>query len=316
MLVVGLIYYTIRFVVLHLRYRHVPGYTTFFPLFINAFLHGEEFVIHAYNCSMKAFLANPDCSVVKTQLGTDVNIFVARDKEVIKEVLVKKYKSIGKGESMKPMALFGDNLFTSDSNSAVWKKHRTLANPIFTSAAHLKNVCRVTQEELPKMIEFWKRIYKNDQSGSIYSVNITEELTSIALTVINRVAFDYDMEIFSKTAEHRNELQTWIHNLITGVIFKFVLPQWCYDYLPFGIFKKFNDAKNRFRDAALTMILKKSKEIETDCNMKDDEDLLSLLLKSTSGSEEEKLTNDELISAIYFIFFAGFEVSMIQQLSH
>jgi len=96
-------------------------------------------------------------------------------------------------------------------------------------------------------------------------------------------------------------------------MFKFALPDWCFEYIPFGFFKKFKDSKNRFRDAALSMIKKKSKEIEMDCNVKDDEDLLSLLLKSSSGSnvsEEERLTNDELLSAVFIIFFAGFEVSL------
>jgi len=29
---------------------------------------------------------------------------------------------------------------------------------------------------------------------------------------------------------------------------KWVFPEWCFEYIPFGIFKKFQDAKERFCD--------------------------------------------------------------------
>ncbi|EFC48043.1 predicted protein [Naegleria gruberi] len=62
----------------------------------------------------------------------------------------------------------------------------------------------------------------------------------------------------------------------------------------------------------MTMVRKKQAEIEKNIEMKDDEDLLSLLLKSFAAqnlSDDEKLSNDELVSAIFIIFFAGFETS-------
>ncbi|EFC40795.1 cytochrome P450-domain-containing protein [Naegleria gruberi] len=270
------------------------------------------FVFHGYLCGMKAFQKYPNEAMIKIQQGPDVYFTIAKDKEMIKEVLIRKYRTVGKGEFLAPVGLFGPNVFSADSNNPLWKKHRTLSNPIFSNVSHLRNVFRVTMEELPKMIQFWTKYYDADKNGNIRNVNTTQELKSVTLTVINRVAFDYDIEIFDKTPEHRDEVHGWISDLLTGLMYKFVFPEYLFEIVPFGIFKRFKDAKNRFRDTAMTMVLKKTKEAELDHQVKDDEDLLSLLLKSANTlklSEEERLSNDELVSAIFIIFFAGFETS-------
>ncbi|EFC35966.1 predicted protein [Naegleria gruberi] len=162
------------------------------------------------------------------------------------------------------------------------------------------------------MIPYWTKYYDSDSNGNIRNVNTTQELKSITLSIINRVAFDFNIEIFDKNPEHRDEVHGWISDLLVGLLYKFVFPEWLFEYVPFGIFKRFKDAKNRFRETAMKMILKKTKEYENANQVKEDEDLLSLLLKSSNNgklTEEERLTNDELVSAIFIIFFAGFETS-------
>src|SRR3989338_4097218 len=134
------------------------------------------YVYHGYLSSLKAFTQNPQSSIVKIHQGTQLYFVLAKDKELIKEVLIKKYKPFSKGEKlMEPLALFGHNILTADSTNSIWKKHRTLANPIFSNTSHLRNVFRVTMEELPNMIKYWTNHYEN-KDGNINNVNITQEL--------------------------------------------------------------------------------------------------------------------------------------------
>ncbi|EFC47456.1 cytochrome p450 [Naegleria gruberi] len=317
-LIIGLVLiyimiHTFRFIRIYLKYKHIPGYVSFFPSIIDSLMHGDPmFVYYGYLCSMQAFTKHPNAAMIKVQQGSEIFFTIARDKEMIKDVLVRKYKSIGKGELLAPVGLFGANLFSADSNNPLWKKHRTLANPVFSNSSHLRNVFRVTMEELAKMIPYWTKYNDSDSNGNIRNVNTTQELKSITLSIINRVAFDFNIEIFDKNPEHRDEVHGWISDLLVGLLYKFVFPEWLFEYVPFGIFKRFKDAKNRFRETAMKMILKKTKEYENDNQVKEDEDLLSLLLKSSNNgklTEEERLTNDELVSAIFIIFFAGFETS-------
>ncbi|EFC40912.1 predicted protein [Naegleria gruberi] len=271
------------------------------------------FVGYEYSCILKAFTSNPDSTIVKIQKGLDLYFAVAKDQEIIKELLIRKYKTMAKNEKLlEPLGLFGHNMLTADSTNPIWKKHRVLANPIFSNHAHLKNVFRVTMEELSNMIKYWKDNYDSDAEGNIRNVNTTQELKSITLTVINRVAFGYDIEIFNKSTKHRDEIHQSTTDLLSGIMYKFVFPTWFFEYLPFGIFGKFKKAKNNFRKIAMDMISKKTAEIQKNNEIMEDEDLLSLLMKSSASqnlSDEEKLSDDELVSAMFIIFFAGFETS-------
>ncbi|KAL9646925.1 hypothetical protein ABK040_013784 [Willaertia magna] len=251
-------------------------------------------------------------------MGTHIQLVVARDKNAVKEVLVRKYKSISKGQQLAPVGIFGPNMFSADSNDPLWKKHRIIANPIFSSNAHLKNVFRVTLEECKKIGNFWNKenLYERiEENGGVSykKVNVTNEFKSITLTVINRVAFDYDMDIFGKDVKHRDELHDWVNNLLFGLILHFVFPGWFFDYVPFGPFKRFKDSKEKFRQNALTMIDKKMKELKgSNSELSQDEDLLTLLLNAgvlNVENESDRLSVDELLSAIFIIFFAGFETS-------
>ncbi|EFC39173.1 predicted protein [Naegleria gruberi] len=317
MVIVGLfalllILHTISFLKTYIKFKDTPGYVSFLPAVLDALVKKRIYVHNQYECTLEAFKKNPNAKVVKVQMGGSCQILVARDQALIKEILVKKYKTISKGESLAPVGLFGPNMFSADSSNPLWKKHRTMANPIFSSSSHLKNVFRVTLEETKKMLNFWKSIYGSETDGSIRKVNVTNEFKSITLNVINRVAFDYDVGIFDNGAKYRDELHDWVTDLLTGLIYTFVMPKFLFEYAPFGIFKRFRDAKERFKVATLTMIDKKQKEMDSnEFIQKDDEDLLTLLLKSSAAasSEDEKLSRDELLSAIFIVFFAGFETS-------
>ena len=300
LIVLGLAWHTFNFVKTYLEWRHTPGHVSFFPAVIDAMIHKRIYVHHQYCCTLAAFQKYPDAKVVKIQFGAKAQLMLARDQALIREIFIKKYKTISKGDVLAKVGLFGPNMFSADSMDPVWKKHRTLSNPIFSGASHLRNVFRVTKEEMKKMLNFWKKIYKTDEDGSMEKVNVTNEFKSVTLSVINRVAFDYDMQIFEKTVQHRDELHEWVTNLLTGLIYTFVFPSWAFEYLPFGIFKKFRDAKERFRNATLNMIEKKQKDFEaSEGSLRDDEDLLTLLLKSSSeAKEEDKLSKDELLSAV------------------
>ncbi|EFC35821.1 predicted protein, partial [Naegleria gruberi] len=268
------------------------------------------YVHHLYDCALNSFKNNPNAKVVKIQLGTFSQIHISNDENLIREILVKKYKTVSKGNLFEPVGIFGPNIFSADSNDPIWRKHRTLANPIFSSSSHLKNVFRVTLEECKKMIKFWKSIYGSESDGTIRKVNISNELKSITLDVINRVAFDYDVGIFDKDAAHRDGIHDWINNLLNGLIYNFVLPKYLFEIIPFGFFKRYKDAKEKFKQATYSMIEKKQQEFDDHTYLeKDDEDLLTLLLKSSAAAtkEEEKLSKSELLSAIFIVLFAGFE---------
>ncbi|KAG2387952.1 hypothetical protein C9374_000802 [Naegleria lovaniensis] len=307
------VWHLINFLITYFRYRHIPGHVSFLPAVIDSMLHKRIYIYHQYVCTLDAYKRYPEASVIKLQFGSVCTLIVARDKALLKELLVKNYKSISKGDVLAPVGLFGNNMFSADSSDPLWKKHRTMSNPIFTGAAHLRNVFRVTIEETNKMLDFWKRIYGvNEKNGAIEKVNVTNEFKSVTLSVINRVAFDYDIHIFDNDVKHRDELHEWVNNLLAGLLYNFVFPKWAFEYLPFGIFKRFRESKERFREAALTMIERKQAEKEKSNEIKDDEDLLSLLLSSSEAAkEDQKLSKDELLSALFIIFFAGFETSSV-----
>ncbi|EFC37529.1 cytochrome p450 family protein [Naegleria gruberi] len=221
-----LIRYTITFFTIYFKFKHLPGYVSFFPPLIDSMIHRKIYVHHLYDCALNSFKNNPSAKVVKIQLGTFSQIHISNDENLIREILVKKYKTVSKGNLFEPVGIFGPNIFSADSNDPIWRKHRTLANPIFSSSSHLKNVFRVTLEECKKMIKFWKSIYGSESDGTIRKVNISNELKSITLDVINRVAFDYDVGIFDKDAAHRDGIHDWINNLLNGLIYNFVLPKY------------------------------------------------------------------------------------------
>ena len=309
-----LIRYTITFFTIYFKFKHLPGYVSFFPPLIDSMIHRKIYVHHLYDCALNSFKNNPNAKVVKIQLGTFSQIHISNDENLIREILVKKYKTVSKGDLFEPVGIFGPNIFSADSNDPIWRKHRTLANPIFSSSSHLKNVFRVTLEECKKMIKFWKSIYGSESDGTIRKVNISNELKSITLDVINRVAFDYDVGIFDKDAAHRDGIHDWINNLLNGLIYNFVLPKYLFEIIPFGFFKRYKDAKEKFKQATYSMIEKKQQEFDDHTYLeKDDEDLLTLLLKSSAAAtkEEEKLSKSELLSAIFIVLFAGFEVCYI-----
>ncbi|KAF0981890.1 hypothetical protein FDP41_011751 [Naegleria fowleri] len=309
---VWFVWHFITFLITFLKYRHIPGHVSFLPAVIDSMLHKRVYIYHQYICTLEAYKRHPEASIIKLQFGSVCTLIVARDKTLLKELLVKNYKSISKGDVLAPVGLFGNNMFSADSSDPLWKKHRTLSNPIFTGAAHLRNVFRVTIEETNKMLEFWKRIYRvNEKSGAIEKVNVTNEFKSVTLSIINRVAFDYDIHIFDNDVKHRDALHEWVNDLLKGLLYNFVFPKACFEYLPFGIFKRFREAKERFKEAAMSMI--ERKQLEKSHELKDDEDLLSLLLSSSEAAKEQdqKLSKGELLSALFIIFFAGFETSSV-----
>src|SRR3989338_6579286 len=132
--------HTFYFIKVYWQYRSTPGYVSFLPPLINAMVNGRIYVHNQYECTLLAFKENPNAKVVKVQMGGSCQVLVARDTNLIKEIMVKKYKAISKGDVLAKVGLFGPNMFSADSTNPIWRKHRTLSNPIFSSSSHLKNV--------------------------------------------------------------------------------------------------------------------------------------------------------------------------------
>ncbi|KAL9642332.1 hypothetical protein ABK040_007330 [Willaertia magna] len=331
-----LTYYTCHFFYLYFKYKHIPGHITIFPSIIDSYLHNDIFLGYFYQKALQNFIQNPSHNIIKLHFGIEIYFIIAKDKKLIKNLLINKQKTINKGNLLRPVAIFGENIFSADSsNNQIWKKHRKICNPIFSLNEHLKYVFKVTMEENENMLQFWNKIYNTrdniphdnipldnipvdnttrDNNNVTFSrVDITKEFKSLTLSIIHRVAFNYNIEIFNKNIEHRDKLHEWINILLFGLMLHFALPHWFFNWFSFfGFFKKFKESKESFKKNALQMIEKNfyyyknyyknndtnkeegenNKEINKEINKEENKhvDILSLLLKHNL---EEHLNNQD-----------------------
>ena len=70
----------------------VPGHVSILPAVIDSALPGKVYIYYQYIVTLRAFEKYPNASVVKLQFGPTCTLIVARNKALIKDVLVKKYK--------------------------------------------------------------------------------------------------------------------------------------------------------------------------------------------------------------------------------
>jgi cytochrome P450 len=115
------------------------------------------------------------------------NIYGVRDPELAHHVLVKNWTNYAKGQFIKRIAfLLGDGLMVSEGE--LWKRQRRMIQPAFTGKSIGKLAGLMTMVNLPLLAK-WK-----EAAGKGNGVNVTQDVSAMALEVILRSIFSVDYE--------------------------------------------------------------------------------------------------------------------------
>jgi len=206
--------------------------------------------------------------------GGGSHLYIARDPDFIREVLVTNTASFRKGgganDRLRP--ILGNGLVTSDGE--IWKRQRKLMQPAF----HRKTIATYAQH----ITDHANRIDWSDGQTS----DIDHEMMALTLKIVCKTLFDHDVH------DETDEVAAAMEALRMGVQPEF-LPGW----VP-------TPRRRRLKAAKVGLDALIDKLVETRKREGLRGDLLSLLLDVEGGMSHQQL-RDELVT----LFLAGHETT-------
>lgn len=155
----------------------VDGHMSFFWSILSnkAFLFAPRRTLQLFRSvaqSSSAASANPGANAhqpnatfpgfICQTLGTK-NYLLSADPEIVKQVLMTKFKQFGKEENYRQhVPFFGPygepyvNLFTTDSNDPKWRNLRRLFNPVFSDTNMEEVAANFVEKQTEEVIQLWK----------------------------------------------------------------------------------------------------------------------------------------------------------------
>eukprot|EP01080_Neovahlkampfia_damariscottae_P000618 gene618-8122_t len=214
------------------------------------------------------------------------------DTNIVKECTITNRlpKASAVYDLMKPIA--GSGLFLSDGE--LWKKQRTLINPMF-SPKSVSNLLQIMEKHTIDKMEKWKNTISKTQS-----IDFLSEISTLTLHIITESAF-------GDVSEQNQTSLAWSRiseNILNYIVLLSVFPQFIVDSLPIQTVKIIKESKASIIKT-LKKIIKKKKE---DILLTEEKfDLLSLLM--TSDHEGEPIPEDLLIDEMFTFLIAGHETT-------
>jgi len=259
-----------------------PNKIPFFKLFLKSSsitrnpipFHEDGFQKHGGSFAIKPPFAN--------------TVMLTRDAEITKHLLRKNHRNYKKSKiQTKFLSKYvGKGLLTSSGD--YWLKQRRLIQPAFHKEK-LQKLVAIMERTIEKQIE------NLPENKSIDSYPIMNEL---AFHVVAKSLFNYSSD---DTTMHR--LQDIIETLQDFIIREIRQPhkKWWYEIS--GLVKKHLKLVEESREIINKVI------DERRASIKDNDDLLDMLLKAKYEDDGTSMTNEQLIDEILIFFVAGHETT-------
>ncbi|WP_370476582.1 cytochrome P450 [Tamlana flava] len=216
-------------------------------------------------------IANEYGDIVHFRMGP-LRVVLLNHPDPIKEILTSRHSNFVKGRPLEmAKELLGEGLLSSEG--LFHKKQSRIIQPAF----HM----RMMELYVPAMVEYSERIMNSWRDGQ--EINILPEMIRMSTGIAGKTMFNVDIE---KDAPEINDALEDIMGLFGRITMPFS------EYLlklPFPSTKKFYKARERL-DETIYKIIEDRK-----CNMLDNGDLLSLLLKAQLEDDSSSRLNDRQI---------------------
>eukprot|EP01080_Neovahlkampfia_damariscottae_P001748 gene1748-517_t len=209
--------------------------------------------------------------------------------EMIKEITITNRlpKSSLVYDTLKP--IFGNGILLSSGE--IWKKERTLINPIFTPQ-NVKTFIKTMEIHTNTALKSWKKKGKLD---------LCIEISQLTLEIISESAF-------GDTSEQRETAKLWCDlskNFFSVINFGLLLPMSILPYLPVPSIKKTFVSQTKMKENITKIMSQRRPKIENGTD--DSGDLLSLLM--TAEMDGEKISDELVVDESFTFLFAGHDTT-------
>jgi cytochrome P450 len=226
--------------------------------------------------------------VVRLAMPGRQSVFLVSHPELIRSVLQDNpahYPRSRLYDKLKPV--LGNGLVTSEGE--LWRRHRRLIQPSFR-AQRIRQFVATMGAATAELAGRWERA-----AGSIGSLDVAREMSSLALTILVR-------SMFSQSGRY-DDIRPAVHQIQELLAARFWSLSSLFDYLPSPANRRFRHAL-RTLDAAVDAIIAAR---QTSDRLGDD--LLGQLLGARDPDTGEALDRTALRDEVMTMFLAGHETS-------
>jgi cytochrome P450 len=225
-------------------------------------------------------------------------MLLTSDPEIIKQITITKRlpKASVVYDFLKP--IFGNGILLSSGE--LWKKQRTLINPIFTPQ-NVSKLIGVMESHTHDSIANWKK------QGRI---DLSLEMSTLTLKIISESYFIFVLtcSAFGDTTDQNETSKLWnamVNNLANYVIISTMIPVSILNHLPFSFVKNCVHSKDKMREIIKGIINERKNKIKHG-NDENEGDLLNLLM--TAELDGERIPEELIIDESFTFLFAGHDV--------
>ncbi|MEL6405669.1 MAG: cytochrome P450 [Chloroflexota bacterium] len=227
--------------------------------------------------------------IIHWKFGPTYDMHLLVNPELIRELIVKQWKSIKKWERMAKVSakIAGpSNLLIAEGDD--WKKTRKMTAPAFHTQ-RIKEYIDMMVAHTQKTIAMW-------QDGD--TIDIDEAMTTAAMGVIGEILFDIK-NIEEDATEFADALKVLLDMFILETTSIMPLPDWVPS--PRNLRE---DAAMKYANKFILNIVK-----ERRASGEDRGDVMSALLQVVDEDDGDGFTDTEVMEQLYILFTAGYETT-------
>ncbi|KAF4628195.1 hypothetical protein G7Y89_g9958 [Cudoniella acicularis] len=298
--------------------------------------HWIRYTKRDFNWWSKGDLARQEVGDVYWNVGPGGAALWISDADVITQIIQRRNDFVKQTDDYRALDLYGPNVVSTEG--AAWQRHRRITGPPFNE----KNSSLVFDQTLTQgkaMLASF--IHDADGSESIPGKEpVVEDLIHWTMTVTLNVISSAALNIKAvwptksvaakdqKTKERPGDhgagktsnskglpFQESFDLVMNNVRILILFPDWLLRISPFELLRKSQKASENFRNYMYELIATQKAKVESGSDESDDDlssgsgDLLSNIIKGSTGAKGASLTEEEMIGNIFIFVLAGHETT-------
>ncbi|EPT03370.1 hypothetical protein FOMPIDRAFT_1058646 [Fomitopsis schrenkii] len=225
--------------------------------------------------------------------------------EVAKQLLSGDPKLIKAPSALVPLLLWGDSVLTA--NHDVWKKHRRVVAPAFSSNTY-SLVAQETVRWYHEMVEGEDWV----KQGKFTVESLDHSMLKFTLGVLSRTSFNYRYPWANATDSKGVPFERALTTILTmkDVIIRLATPNWAYK-LPIERLQRVDDAYRKLGALMRSFVTSKKEELASTTEGTEPlrSDLLTRLVSASESEGKNGLNDTEVIGNVFGFLFAGHETT-------